>query len=96
MAEPPKDPSYQELLERIVKLEAENSRLRARADDVQEGLDIFMAATAGEFANVNDLLWPVVHQVFPKFSEMKNRMDAIVPPCCTDPRADRQRDEKTD
>jgi len=96
MAELPQEPSNRQLLERIVRLEAENSRLRARVDDVQEGLDIFMAGTVGEVARVNDLLLPVVNKVFPKFSEMKSRMDAIIPPCCTDPRADRQRDEKPD
>ena len=95
MAEIPKHLSTQELLERIVALEAENSKLKARVNDVQEGLDIFMAATESEFAHVNDALWPVVHKIFPQFSEMKSRIDAVVPPRCVDPRADRRRDKNT-
>lgn len=95
MAEPGGDPNDRELLERIVNLEAENSRLRARLDDVQEGLDIFMAATANEFAHVNDLLWPLADKLLPNLREMKSKMEAIVPPVWADPRADRRRNENS-
>jgi hypothetical protein len=92
MAATRKEPTLQDLLSRIVMLEAENTRLRVRLDDVQEGLSIFMAATADEFAHVNELLWPLVDKIFPKLREMKSKMDAVVPPCFADPRADRQKD----
>ena len=101
------DPSPNELLERIVqleskflnritKLEAENARLKAQIADVQKALDVFMAGTVSELAFINDALWPVVHKIFPQYTEMKNRMDAVVPPCFADPRADRQRDQNND
>jgi hypothetical protein len=82
-------------LNRITKLETENARLKARIADVQEGLSIFMAAAEDSLAHVNDLLWPVVDKVFPQLREMKSRMDAVIPPCFADPRADRRRVDKT-
>ena len=51
-----------------------------------------MASIEDNFANVNDLLWPLVEKAFPQFREMKNRLDAVIPPCFVDPRVDRRRD----
>jgi hypothetical protein len=100
------DPSNQELLDRLVKLEskllhrlmrleAENARQRAQIDDLLKGSDIFRESTRNALTHIYDLLWPVVHKVFPKFSEMQNHIDAVIPPSYADPRADRRRDDQT-
>src|ERR1700733_5507053 len=79
------------LISRIMKLEAENARLRAQIDDLLKGTDIFRESTRNALAHIYDLLWPVVHKVFPRLSEMQTRMDTVIPPSYADPRADRRR-----
>src|SRR5664279_231812 len=88
MAEPPKDPTNQELLERIVKLEADNAELRARHDDLVKGWKSSVDGTFDMIARIFDLLGPVSEKVFPHLSEMQSTMDAIVPPCYADPTVD--------
>jgi Zn-dependent oligopeptidase len=92
MDQPTNSPSNKELLERIIKLEAENARLIACVFDLREAQNVLMASIEDSFTHVNDLLWPLVEKAFPQYREMKNRLDAIIPPCFVDPRVDRRRD----
>lgn len=86
MAEHHKDPSPNELLERIVRLENRTARLQADVSpmktqiaDLLEGFKYQVDASGNEIVKIyNDFLWPLVHRVFPGFSETKKQIDAIV------------------
>jgi len=108
MADLPKDPSNQELLDRIVKvegklisrimkLEKENSNLRAQCADLLEGFKSHVDGNLHEFDRMGDLLWAVAHKVFPNLSGMLGKMNTVVPPRYADPSIDRRpRDYKRD
>ena len=95
MANRPKEPGLQELISRIVRVEAENTILKEQIADLLEAFEISGDSTDGELARINDALWPVVHKVFPRYLEMQARIDKVIPPCSADPRADRRRKAKT-
>lgn len=93
MTDAPNDPTNRELLERIETLEADRDRLRDCLFDLRRSLEILMPQMIDSARRTNDLLQPVVEKVFPHFREMKDQVDAIVPPCFADPRADRFRQD---
>ncbi len=94
MAEPSEEPTNRQLLERIAQLEQQNATLFSLIADVKEGLSIFTAVTADEVRMLKEALGPVVNRVFPKLQEMQDQVNAIVPPCLTDPRIDMKLDER--
>jgi hypothetical protein len=90
MNEPPKDPTNRELLERIVRLEAENAHLTARCNDLLEAFKSHVDGNVHEFDRIGDLLWAVAHKVFPNLSEMLGKMNAVIPPRYVSPSIDRR------
>jgi hypothetical protein len=90
MTEPSKAPTIEELLNRIVKLEDENSRLHARCDDLVEAFKSHVDGDLADSTRIYDLLWALVDKVFPNLREMQSKMNAVVPPCWVDPSIDRR------
>ncbi len=90
MTEPPKTPTIEEMLDRIVKLERENSRLEARCDDLLEAFKSHVDGDVDESSRIYDLLWALADKVFPSLREMQSKMNAVVPPCWADPSVDRR------
>ena len=106
MVEQHKDPSLNELLDRIVRLEcqlsvlqsqignrfnAEVSPLKARIDDLGEAFKFQVDASGAEILHIHELVWPLVHKVFPGFSGDQKQLNAIVPPSAVDRQADHTR-----
>lgn len=90
MTDLPNQQTNQELLDRIVRLEAENETLKARCDDFLEGFMGHVDGNLHEFERMNDLLWAVAHKVFPNLADMLAKMNAVVPECYVHPSIDRR------
>lgn len=75
-----RDPSLQELFDRIIQLEgeivrlkrkviaplqAENQALTAKYEDLFKALKLEAESTTSNFATIHAALWPVVYKVFP-------------------------------
>ena len=85
MVKPHEDPSPNELLDRIVRLENRTARLQAQVSDLMAAAKVQVEAykyqtdsTADHIIEIHDLLWPLVHRVFPGFARAKKQIDAIV------------------
>jgi hypothetical protein len=86
MVKPNADPSLNELLNRIVRLENRTARLQADVSpmkaqivDLCEGFKFQVGANAKEILKVyDDFLWPLVHKVFPGFTQTKKQINAIL------------------
>lgn len=90
MPDVPKEPTTQELLERIEKLEADNATLKAQCDDLLEGFMGHVDGNLHEFERMDDLLWAVAHKVFPNLADGLAKMKAVIPPCYVSPSIDRR------
>jgi hypothetical protein len=88
MDEPPKDPTSRELLERIVRLEADNAHLKARCDDLLSAFKSHLDANVNDFSGLYDLIYPVVDKVFPQFLPTLQKIKTIVPEGYADPTLD--------
>ena len=101
-----KDPSANELLVRIVRLENRLSTLQQRdvnplkemvaelqgaLSQINGGLKYHIKATVDEVGHIHDFLWPLVHKIFPGFAPTQKRVDMIVPPGAANHMADRDR-----
>lgn len=88
MVKPNEDPSLNELLDRIVRLEIRTARLHAEMSpmktqiaDLCDGFKYQVNASAGEILKIyDDFLWPLIHKVFPGFSQTKKQINAILNP----------------
>jgi len=86
MVKPHEDPSPNELLDRIVRLECKLSRLqadmspvKAQIADLSEGFKFQVDTSGNEIVKIyRDFLWPLVHKVFPGFTQTNKQIDAIV------------------
>jgi len=78
MATPGKDPNLNELLDRIVRLENQNAKLRAQFADLDSAFDKIMKSTGEEVVEIHGLLWPLVYKVFPGFAADQKRIDVIL------------------
>ncbi len=78
MATPGKDPSLNELLDRIVRLENQNARLRAKVADLDTAFDGLLKSNLEHFGGIQSLLWPLIYKVFPKFAATQNQIDTIL------------------
>jgi hypothetical protein len=95
MVKPNEDPSINELLNRIVRLENRTARLQAQVADLMAASKVQVEAykyqvdsTADHIIEIHDLLWPLVHRVFPGFAKAKKQIDAIVNlPPSSDPKS---------
>jgi hypothetical protein len=79
-----RDPSLQELFDRIIHLEnqmvrlredviaplqAENEALRGGLKDLREALETESESTSQHLGTIQEALWPVVYKVFPGIAE---------------------------
>jgi iron-sulfur cluster repair protein YtfE (RIC family) len=85
MVKPHEDPSLNELLNRIVRLECKVSRLqadvspiKAKIADLREGFKYQVDSTKDHIIEINDILWPLVHKVFPGFTRTRKQIEAIM------------------
>ncbi len=85
MVKPNEDPSLNELLDRIVRLEnrtarlqAEVSPLKAQIADLCEGFKFQVDSTRDHVIEIHDILWPLVKKVFPGFARTTKQIDAIM------------------
>jgi hypothetical protein len=92
MSELRKDPTPQQLFDRIIRLEAENSRLKkdlsaisSRVDEINNAFCREVANTTlhikdihGLFKEIHDYLWPLVHKIFPGWAQDKKAIDEII------------------
>lgn len=103
-----REPTVQELFDRVLSLEAANIRLRDRIASLEASNDHLRKVT-GELdenlglitdllsrwntekgddttrlyaylTEIHDLLWPVVHKVFPNYADDQAAIDRIIPP----------------
>jgi hypothetical protein len=88
MSELPEDPTNRELLERIVRLEADNAHLKARCDDLLTAFKSHLDGNVNDFDQLTDLLYPVVAKLFPNFFPMLAKVKEIVPGGYADPTID--------
>jgi hypothetical protein len=88
MVKPCEDPSLNELLDRIVRLECKVARLqadvspmKAQIADLFQGFKFQVDASANEILKIyHDFLWPLVHKVLPQFAQANTQIDAIINP----------------
>jgi hypothetical protein len=85
MVKPHEDPSLNELLDRIVRLENRTARLQAEVSpmktqiaDLYEGFKFQVDSTRDHVIEIHDVLWPLVQKVFPGFARTKKQIDAIM------------------
>jgi hypothetical protein len=90
MTEPSNEPSNRELLDRIIKLEDENAKLRTQLQNFWHGVNCTLDTNLHQFASIWDALWPVVEKVFPRFRDTQDRVNAILPPSDAHPSIDRR------
>ena len=93
MDEPAKDLSSAQLLERIVRLEADNADLKARCDDLLTAFKSHVDGNVSDFSTLYDLIYPVVDKVFPQFLPTLQKIKAIVPGGYADPTVDTRPNE---
>ena len=86
----PNTPTSQELLERIMRLEQENTALKAELTDLGKAFDDHLDGNANDFVGLYDLVIPVVSKVFPNFLPMREKLAAIVPETYANPSVDRR------
>ena len=89
---PRKQPTLEDLISRIVRLEAENTVLKENIYDLEARLvksfEMYSASVLDRFTKTDTLLAAVVDKVFPRYFEMLNSIHDVVPPCSVDPRID--------
>jgi predicted nucleic acid-binding Zn-ribbon protein len=78
MLEPRKEPTLDELLEKV-------ERLETQIVDIREALKLESTNTTEHInsvykylAEIHDLLWPLVHKAFPGFAETWKQWDSIL------------------
>ena len=74
MNEPPKDPTNQELLERIAALEAENVRLEARLDSRFDGIYKILGKLVDDFRITDEQVLELMMKVFPGHAETQSQI----------------------
>jgi hypothetical protein len=89
MVKPGKDPSLNELLDRIVRLENQTAKLRAQVTDLGRAFQTLTKAHGDEIDELHDLVWPVLHKVFPGFAADQKQIAAIIKPKKASPEAKR-------
>ena len=77
MAEPPKDPTNQELLERIAALEAENVRLEARLDNRLDGIYKILGKLVDDFRITDEQVLELMMKVFPGHAETQSQINKL-------------------
>jgi hypothetical protein len=74
MADLPKDPTNQELLERIAALEAENVRLEARLDNRFDGIYKILGKLVDDFRITDEQVLELMMKVFPGHAETQSQI----------------------
>ncbi len=84
------EPTNRELLERIIKLEAENAKLTAQLNSFWHGVNLVNDTNLHQFASIWDILWPIAEKVMPGLRKAKDSLNKILPPSDAHPSIDRR------